>query len=120
MKSRWTFPRSADEARREPPLPDPRQLAALRELLADIGNDPQIVDLFLDEYWADFKARPNDPDAEYVGNGITFRISGDEVIFTPLYGQWGDAGYVYVPLADVQDLIDQYAAYIRNREGTQS
>jgi hypothetical protein len=115
MKGRWTFIPSVDEASREPPLSDARQLAPLRELLADIGNDPDILEMFLNDYWNAFVARPNDPDAEYVGNGITFRISGDEVIFTPLYDQWGDAGYVYVPLADVQDLIDQYAAYIRAR-----
>ena len=48
--------------------------------------------------------------------GSAFRISGDEVIFTPLYDQWADAAFVYIPLADVQDLIDQYAAYIRHRD----
>jgi hypothetical protein len=113
MTGQWTFTRGLDEAWREPPLLDPRQLAPLRELLADIGNDPDILEIFLKDYWNEFVARPNDPDAEYVGNGITFRVSGDEVIFTPLYDQWGDAGYVYVPLADVQDLIDQFAAYVR-------
>ncbi len=116
MKTRWTFTPSVDDARRDPALADPRQLSPLRELLAEIGYDSEDLDIFLREYWTDFTARPNDPDAEYVGNGITFRVSGEEVIFTPLYDQWGDAGYVYVPLADVQDLIDQYAAYVRDRE----
>lgn len=117
MSDRWTFTPGVDNAWREPPLRDQRQLAPLRELLAEIGYDSEDVDIFLREYWPDVLARAGDPDAEYVGNGITFRVSGDEVIFTPLYEQWGDAGYVYVPLADVQDLIDQYAAYVRGREG---
>jgi hypothetical protein len=115
MTSRWTFDPTVDEAYREPPLSSPAQLPPLRELLAEIGYDSKDVGRFLERWWPDMLARSNDPDAEYVGNGITFRISGDEVIFTPLYDQWGDAGYVYVPLADVQDLIDQYAAYIRDR-----
>ncbi len=117
MSNRWTFEPTVEEASREPPLASPAQLAALRELPSEIGHDAEGVDRFLERWWPDLLARSNDPDAEYVGNGITFRISGDEVIFTPLYDQWGDAGYVYVPLADVQDLIDQYAAYVRKREG---
>lgn len=113
MTGHWTFTPSVDVAYREPPLTSAVQLAPLREMLAEIGYDTEDVDRFLGRWWPDLLARSNDPDAEYAGNGITFRISGDEVIFTPLYDQWGDAGYVYVPLADVQDLIDQYAAFIR-------
>ena len=117
MTGTWTFTPSVDTAWREPPLPDARQLPPLQELLAEIGYDAEDVDIFLREYWRDFRARSNDPDAEYVGNGITFRVSGDEVIFTPLYDQWDDAGYVYVPLSDVQDMIDQYASYVGQRKG---
>lgn len=97
-------------------MADARQLPPLRELLPEIGRDSIDLERFLAEDWPELLARAGDPDAEYFGNGISFRISGDEVIFTPLYEQWDDAGYVYVPLADVQDLIDQYAAFIRERE----
>lgn len=116
MSGRWTFTPNLHRAWREPDLPDPRQLEALQEMLGEIGNDPDLIDLFLREDWPQALAGSGDPDAEWVGNGITFRVSGDEVIFTPLYDQWGDdVGYVYVPLADVQDLLDQYAAFIRTR-----
>lgn len=84
-------------------------------MLPEIGYDCADLERFLGEDWPDLLARSGDPDAEYFGNGISFRVVGEEVIFTPLYDQWGDAGYVYIPLADVQDLIDQYAAFIRGR-----
>jgi hypothetical protein len=116
LSNRWTFTPSVDDAWREPPLSDPRQLPPLRELLPEIGYDRVDLDRFLGEDWPDLLARAGDPEAEYFGNGISFRISGDEVIFTPLYDQWADAAFVYIPLADVQDLIDQYAAYIRHRD----
>jgi hypothetical protein len=94
-------------------LPNPVQLQALRDLLAEIPGDTPGVNRFLERWWPNLLHGAGDPDAEYVGNSVTFRVSRDEVILSPLYDQWGDAGYVYVPLADVQDLIDQYAAYIR-------
>ncbi|MBO0744076.1 MAG: hypothetical protein J2P43_03575 [Candidatus Dormibacteraeota bacterium] len=115
MRSHWTFTPSVELATREPPLSDPAQLEPLREMLEEIGSETDEVQRFLKEEWPDMLTRRNDPDAEYCGDSICFRVSGDEVIFTPLYEQWGDATFVYVPLADVQDLIDQYAAFIRSR-----
>ncbi len=103
---------------REPPLPQPVQLEALRGMLDEIADSKGSIDRFLSRWWPDLLARPNDPDAEYCGNAVCFRVSGDEVILTPLYDQWGDAAFVYVPLADVQDMIDQFAAYVRGRERT--
>lgn len=116
MKTRWTFTPSVLAASREPPLPEPAQVEPLREMLAEIGVSRNSVERFLEEDWPDMLARANDPDAEYCGNGIAFRVSGDEVIFHPLYDQWDGAAFVYVPLADVQDLIDQFTAYVRDRE----
>ena len=116
MSGRWTFTPSVLVATRDPPLPDPAQLQPLREMLAEIAVSSASVERFLGRWWPDLLARRNDPDAEYCGNGVCFRVSGDEVILTPLYDQWGDAAFVYVPLADVQDMIDQFAAYARDRE----
>lgn len=116
MSGRWTFEPFVDEASREPPLAGPAQLGALRELIDEIDDGAEGFSRFVNRWWPDMLARPNDPDAEYVGNGIAFRVSGDEVIFHPLYDQWAGAAFVYIPLADVQDLIDQYAAYIRHRD----
>ena len=116
MSGRWTFTGGALQASREPPLPQTVQLEPLREMLAEIAVSERSVEDFVNRWWPDMLARPNDPDAEYVGNGIAFRVSGDEVIFHPLYDQWEGAAFVYIPLADVQDLIDQYAAYVRHRE----
>ncbi len=116
MSTRWTFAPSVLVASREPPLPDPAQLQPLREMLAEIAISNQSVREFLEELWPDMLARRNDPEAEYCGNGVCFRVSGDEVILTPLYDQWGDAAFVYVPLGDVQEMIDQFAAYVRGPE----
>ncbi len=118
MNSRWTFAPSVLDATRDPPLPDPAQLEPLREMLAEIAISNQSVEEFLRDLWPDMLARRNDPAAEYCGNAVCFRVSGDEVILTPLYDQWGDAAFVYVPLADVQDMIDQFAAYVRGSERT--
>lgn len=82
-------------------------------MLAEIAVSKRSVERFVREDWPGLLAERNDPDAEFCGNGVAFRVSGDEVIFTPLYDQWGDAAHVYVPLADVQDMIDQFAAYAR-------
>lgn len=117
MTGRWVFAPNIHAASREPPLPDPVQLEALRGMLDEIAISEMSVEEFLKDDWPDMLARPNDPDAEFCGNSICFRVSGDEVIFTPLYDQWGTSAFVYVPLADVQDLIDQFAAYFRGRVG---
>lgn len=87
-------------------------------MLDEIAVSKGSVERFLERWWPNLLARPNDPDAEYCGNSICFRVSGEEVIFTPLYDQWDGATFVYIPLADVQDLIDQFAAYVRSQEGT--
>lgn len=117
MRGRWTFTPRVTRATREPPLDDPLQLVALQEMLDEIAASADSIDRFLNCWWPDMLARANDPDAEYCGNGIAFRVSAGEVILTPLYDQWGeDVTFVYVPLADVQDMLDQLAAYERARE----
>lgn len=114
VRGRWTFTPSVHAATRQPPLPDPAQLEPLRDMLAEISQSTGTVERFVRDDWPDLLARRNDPDAEYCGNSVCFRVSGEEVILTPLYDQWDDdAAFVYVPLADVQDMIDQFVAYAR-------
>ena len=97
-------------AQRTPPLPED-QLVALNDLAIDFGPTSASVGRYADE-WRDFMQQPGD---DFVGTSVSFTLDGDQVRLHPLYDQWGDRDEVVVPVALVQELLDQYRAWLERR-----
>ncbi|MFZ0216965.1 MAG: hypothetical protein WAM30_13625 [Candidatus Dormiibacterota bacterium] len=83
------------------------------DLLQDIGRWPETVDAFA-EAWDDLKGK-HDPAADLVGTAAAYQIEGDRVHFFANYDQWDGGDEVWIPLALVEEMIDQYLGWVRAR-----
>ncbi|MFZ0215046.1 MAG: hypothetical protein WAM30_03800, partial [Candidatus Dormiibacterota bacterium] len=85
----------------------------LQDLLQHIGLRRPTVDAFV-EAWDDLKAK-HDPAADLVGTAAAYQIEGDRVHFFANNDQWDGGDEVWIPLALVEEMIDQYLGWVRAR-----
>lgn len=108
--SRWIFfGKGLVHVHREPPLPGP-VFMAVQSLVGELEGSRAAMEDFL-EVWREHKYK-NDPDDALVGDHCEIHIVGDRVHLYPLYDeQWGDVEDVWIPLADVEEMFREYAAW---------
>ncbi|MFZ0218201.1 MAG: hypothetical protein WAM30_19880 [Candidatus Dormiibacterota bacterium] len=98
---------------RTPPLvPEVRN--ALIDLLAELTASRSTAQRFL-AAWHELRER-RDPDARIDGMACEIHIEGDEVSLLPQYDQW-DEDEIRLPLAVVQEMLDQYLAWLAEPNG---
>jgi hypothetical protein len=97
---------------RTPPVPD-QYKGPLDDLLDVIGASDLTVTHFL-AAWADLKAA-HDPEIKNDGQGVTYWIEGDDVHFLANYDQWDGSDEVSIPLALVDEMIEQYLDWLGAR-----
>ncbi|MFZ0216963.1 MAG: hypothetical protein WAM30_13615 [Candidatus Dormiibacterota bacterium] len=97
---------------RTPPVPK-GFMGPLDDLLDDIGTGHVTVTHFL-AAWADLKAT-NDAKESLGGTAASYRIEGDDVHFLANYDQWDGGDEVSIPLALVDEMIEQYLDWLGAR-----
>ncbi len=108
--SRWTFRRDADQNLEiaEPPLDRNTEAAVLDFLESDVGPYPTDIERYV-RRWR--RVRTGELNAA-LGNGTVQEIEGDRVLLESLYEQWES---VYFTIAEFEELLDDYAAFLDSR-----
>ncbi len=114
---KWHFSKTGNsDLELDVPRPDANTTAAVLDFLeSDIGPNIQIL-RFYRKNWEKLRAGEIE---SLSGNGTVQEIEGDRVLLESLYEQWES---VYLTIAEFEELLDDYAAFLdtRNRPGAGS